>query len=49
MFRAGMFVTIGFIIDFDSEEIPMADAIEDAAIPVCTLGLLYALPNTLLT
>jgi len=53
IYRAGMFVTAGFIIGFDSEEVSMADAmadfIEDATIPVCMVGLLYALPNTQLT
>ena len=48
-----MFVTAGFIVGFDSEKGSMADAmvelIEDAAIPVCMVGLLYALPNTQLT
>src|SRR6185437_16943866 len=40
----------GFIIGFDSETESAAEAmidlIEEAAIPVCMLGLLYALPNT---
>ncbi|HEY3845838.1 MAG TPA: B12-binding domain-containing radical SAM protein [Acetobacteraceae bacterium] len=53
IYRAGMFVTAGFIVGFDSEEVSMADAmadfIEEAAIPVCMVGLLYALPNTQLT
>jgi radical SAM superfamily enzyme YgiQ (UPF0313 family) len=53
IYRAGMFVTAGFIVGFDSEEAPIADAmadfIEDSAIPVCMVGLLYALPNTQLT
>ncbi|HKF61184.1 MAG TPA: radical SAM protein [Dongiaceae bacterium] len=53
IYRAGMFVTAGFIVGFDSEEVPVADAmadfIADAAIPVCMVGLLYALPNTQLT
>jgi radical SAM superfamily enzyme YgiQ (UPF0313 family) len=53
IYRAGMFVTAGFIVGFDSEELSMADAmadfIEEAAIPVCMVGLLYALPNTQLT
>lgn len=53
IYRAGMFVTAGFIVGFDSEEVSIADAmaefIEDAAIPVCMVGLLYALPNTQLT
>jgi hypothetical protein len=46
-------VTAGFIIGFDSETKsiagPMADLIEDAAIPVAMVGLLSALPNTQLT
>ena len=50
IYRSGMFVTAGFIVGFDSEEASMADAmadfIEDAAIPVCMVGLLTALPNT---
>ena len=49
----GMFVTAGFILGFDSETgsvaQPMADFIEEAAIPVAMVGLLYALPNTQLT
>jgi radical SAM superfamily enzyme YgiQ (UPF0313 family) len=53
IYRAGMFVTAGFIVGFDSERVSMADAmidfIEEAAIPVCMVGLLYALPNTQLT
>ena len=53
IYRAGMFVTAGFIVGFDSEEVSIADAmadfIEEAAIPVCMVGLLYALPNTQLT
>jgi radical SAM superfamily enzyme YgiQ (UPF0313 family) len=53
IYRAGMIVTAGFIVGFDSEEVSIADAmadfIEDAAIPVCMVGLLYALPNTQLT
>jgi radical SAM superfamily enzyme YgiQ (UPF0313 family) len=53
IYRAGMFVTAGFIVGFDSEEVPIADAmadfIEEAAIPICMVGLLYALPNTQLT
>ena len=43
----------GFIVGFDSEKGSVADGmvdlIEDAAIPVCMVGLLYALPNTQLT
>ena len=53
IYRAGMFVTAGFIVGFDSETLSMADAmidfIEDSAIPVCMVGLLFALPNTQLT
>jgi Domain of unknown function (DUF4070) len=48
-----MFVTAGFILGFDSEPDsvaqPMADFIEEAAIPVAMVGLLYALPHTQLT
>jgi radical SAM superfamily enzyme YgiQ (UPF0313 family) len=53
IYGAGMFVTAGFIVGFDSEKASMAEAmvelIEEAAIPVATVGLLYALPNTQLT
>ncbi len=53
IYAAGMFVTAGFIVGFDSEKGSIADGmielIEDAAIPVCMVGLLYALPNTQLT
>jgi radical SAM superfamily enzyme YgiQ (UPF0313 family) len=52
-YEHGMFVTAGFILGFDSEKgsigAPMADFIEEAAIPVSMVGLLYALPNTQLT
>jgi hypothetical protein len=48
-----MFVTAGFIVGFDGEKDGAGQAttafIEDAAIPVCMIGLLYALPNTQLT
>ncbi len=48
--RAGVFVNAGFILGFDSEQGSAAPGIiaciEDAAIPVCMTGLLYALPNT---
>ncbi|HVP66062.1 MAG TPA: radical SAM protein [Anaeromyxobacteraceae bacterium] len=51
--RAGIFVNAGFIIGFDSEQgsvaQPMADCIERAGIPVCMVGLLFALPGTRLT
>jgi radical SAM superfamily enzyme YgiQ (UPF0313 family) len=53
LYAAGLFVTAGFIVGFDSEKQSIADAmiklIEEAAIPVCMVGLLYALPNTQLT
>jgi len=53
IYEAGMFVTAGFILGFDSEAgsiaAPMADFIEEAAIPVAMVGLLCALPNTQLT
>jgi len=53
IYAAGLYVTAGFIIGFDTEQGSVADAIieliEDAAIPVCMVGLLYALPNTQLT
>lgn len=53
IYSAGMFVTAGFIVGFDTEKVSMADAmadfIEEAAIPVSMVGLLYALPNTQLT
>ncbi|HTP27048.1 MAG TPA: DUF4070 domain-containing protein [Anaeromyxobacteraceae bacterium] len=51
--RAGIFVNAGFIIGFDSEQgtvaQAMADCIETAGIPVCMVGLLFALPGTRLT
>ena len=53
IYAAGMFVTAGFIVGFDTEKVSVSDSIvefiEDAAIPVCMVGLLYALPNTQLT
>jgi radical SAM superfamily enzyme YgiQ (UPF0313 family) len=48
--RAGIFVNAGFIIGFDAERASVADAmvacIEATGIPVCMVGLLYALPGT---
>jgi radical SAM superfamily enzyme YgiQ (UPF0313 family) len=49
----GLFVLGGFIVGFDNEvegtaEV-MVELIEDAAISICMVGLLYALPNTQLT
>jgi radical SAM superfamily enzyme YgiQ (UPF0313 family) len=53
IYEGGMLVTAGFIVGFDSEKVSVADAmtefIDAAAIPVCMVGLLYALPNTQLT
>jgi hypothetical protein len=53
IYAHGMFVLAGFILGFDSEEGTIADGmvecIEDTSIPVCMIGLLYALPNTQLT
>lgn len=50
---AGISVSGGFIIGFDTERESVADAmaqvIEDSAIPIAMVGLLYALPNTQLT
>ncbi|MCK6451795.1 MAG: B12-binding domain-containing radical SAM protein [Alphaproteobacteria bacterium] len=47
---AGMFVMGGFIVGFDTEKpgavAATADLIERAALPVCMVGLLSALPNT---
>jgi len=49
-YSAGLFVNAGFIVGFDAEQASVAEAmvqcIEEAAIPVCMVGLLYALPNT---
>ncbi len=48
--RAGMFVNAGFIVGFDGEAGSVARdmiaCIEEAAIPLSMVGLLYALPNT---
>ena len=53
LYAAGMFVTAGFIVGFDNEKEGIAEGIsqliEDSAIPVAMVGLLYALPNTQLT
>jgi radical SAM superfamily enzyme YgiQ (UPF0313 family) len=53
LYASGLYVIAGFIVGFDSEKVSMAQAmidfIEDAAIPVCMIGLLYALPHTQLT
>ena len=48
--RAGIFVNAGFIIGFDAERASVAEemtaCIEATSIPVCMVGLLYALPGT---
>lgn len=48
--RAGLFVNAGFIVGFDTEGADVAASliacIERAAIPVCMVGLLFALPGT---
>jgi radical SAM superfamily enzyme YgiQ (UPF0313 family) len=53
IYAAGLFVLAGFIVGFDNERAsvaaPMTELIEDSAIPVAMVGLLYALPNTQLT
>lgn len=53
IYDAGMMVSAGFILGFDSETAsasgPMADFIDEAAIPVAMVGLLTALPNTQLS
>lgn len=53
LYGYGLFVTAGFIVGFDNEKgfigDAMADFIEECAIPVSMVGLLYALPNTQLT
>ncbi len=52
IYRAGIFVNAGFILGFDTEADTaarlMSDCIEDTAIPMCMVGLLYALPGTAL-
>ena len=53
IYAAGIYVVAGFIVGFDTERDSMADAmaalIEATSIPICTVGLLTALPNTQLT
>jgi radical SAM superfamily enzyme YgiQ (UPF0313 family) len=53
IYGAGIYVNAGFILGFDTEKGSVADAmialIEDTAISVCMVGLLYALPTTQLT
>src|SRR5262245_41706295 len=53
IYAAGIFVSAGFIVGFDTEDGSVTRAmvalIEDAALPVCMVALLSALPNTQLT
>lgn len=53
IYAAGLVVIAGFIVGFDNEAPGAAEAmvelIEEAAIPVVSLGLLYALPDTQLS
>jgi hypothetical protein len=53
IYDAGILVVAGFILGFDEEKDgvaePMVACIEEAAIPACMIGLLYALTNTQLT
>jgi len=50
VYAHGLSVLAGFIVGFDEEKGPVGDAvtdlIEDAAIPIAMIGLLYALPET---
>ena len=50
IYQAGIFVTAGFIVGFDSEKgsvaEPMMELIQNSAIPMAIIGLLWALPNT---
>jgi len=53
IYASGMMVLAGFIVGFDTEESGVAqgmiDCIEATSIPVCTIGMLTALPGTQLT
>ena len=50
IYAAGMFVTAGFIVGFDTETDAMAEAmigcVRDTAVPAAMIGLLTALPST---
>ena len=50
IYDAGIYVTAGFIVGFDTERgdmaAPMIDCVQSSSIPVAMVGLLYALPNT---
>jgi radical SAM superfamily enzyme YgiQ (UPF0313 family) len=53
IYKAGMFVTAGFVVGFDSEKESIADemvaCIDTAALPICMVGMLTALPDTQLS
>ncbi len=53
IYKAGLFVTAGFVVGFDSEKDGVADemvaCIQMAALPICIVGMLTALPNTQLS
>ena len=53
IYAHGIYVIAGFIVGFDTEKNrvseDMVKLIQDTSIPVCTVGLLTALPNTQLT
>jgi Domain of unknown function (DUF4070) len=53
LYAAGILVVAGFILGFDTEKDGVADSmidcIEATSIPMCALGLLFALPGTQLT
>jgi radical SAM superfamily enzyme YgiQ (UPF0313 family) len=53
IYQAGLFVTAGFIVGFDTEKASVADEmiafIRESAIPISLVSLLTALPNTQLT
>jgi len=50
IYAHGMFITAGFIVGFDSEKgsiaEPMIELIEEAAVPIAMVGLLYAYSTT---
>jgi Domain of unknown function (DUF4070)/Radical SAM superfamily len=50
IYAHGIFVTAGFIVGFDNEKgsvvAPMVELIDDSAIPIGIVGLLYGLTNT---
>ena len=53
IYQHGMIATAGYIVGFDEEKGSVAerilDCIEKTSIPVNTVGMLFALPNTQLT